>query len=240
LKELRKKVPRLLTVHPTDRKADRRFDEIEDLGLDGWRVRWRGVPMRTPLYGPANLENLVTALAVAEELGVTAKDAARVLPGIKLVAGRSDVLRSGKITVLDETYNANPASVRRSLDLLDGLDTVARKCAVIGTMAELGRRSAWFHADLGGRLAGSSIGSIWLYGRAMKAALPRLAGIRNSGRDVRWFSETDRDELSRAFVEAATTAGYPGQRGFVALVKGSRSCGLDVVVSYAKKKLSLR
>lgn len=221
---------RLLRVHPTDPSADIRLDAVEPLGLEGWAFRWRGVRMRTRLYGPGNLVNAALALAVAEELGVEPKDAAAALPEIRTVLGRADILRGSGVTLLDESYNANPASMLGSAAFLDGLAMPGTKAVVLGGMAELGRRSAWWHAEVGRRLAGMrNLGRIVLVGEAMR---PAAKALRRDGRAV----------LSGSVEEAAdeVTALWRRDRRLLLLVKGSRSAGLERVVEELKARMRLR
>ncbi|GGY41657.1 UDP-N-acetylmuramoyl-tripeptide--D-alanyl-D-alanine ligase [Parvularcula lutaonensis] len=94
--------------------------------------------------------NALAALLAAARTGVDAQDAADALAAFRMGAGRGERYQleiDGKtITVLDESYNANPASMRAALSVLKAMP--GRKVAVLGEMKELGEGSAGFHADL--------------------------------------------------------------------------------------------
>ena len=80
-------------------------------------------------------------MAVAKEFDVPL----RFLRDLKIEtsSGRNQIIESGGITILDETYNASPESVKASLDLL--ATKPGRKFAVLGTMLELGPESIYYH-----------------------------------------------------------------------------------------------
>jgi len=101
-----------------------------------------------PVLGIHQLENALIALAVAERVGIDHDAAVRALVDVRLPAGRGDVRTVGGLTLIDDSYNANPTSVRRALEFAHWL---ARKkgrplAVVVGTMLELGPQSAALHA----------------------------------------------------------------------------------------------
>ena len=102
-----------------------------------------------PLEGRHNARNFMLALAVARELGVEspALNALKVeIPG-----GRSRRVQQGRLTILDETYNASPEAVLAALDLLAA--QAGRRFAVLGKMLELGDRSVELHAEVAAKAA---------------------------------------------------------------------------------------
>ncbi len=102
-----------------------------------------------PVLGIHQLENALIALAVAERVGIDHDAAVRALVDVRLPAGRGDVRTVGGLTLIDDSYNANPTSVRRAVEFAHWL---ARKkgrplAVVVGTMLELGPESARLHAE---------------------------------------------------------------------------------------------
>ena len=96
---------------------------------------------KLPLEGRHNARNLMLALAVAKELKIPLNKINDI--DIKMPYGRNTVIKLGRLTVLDETYNASPEAVKASLELL--ASKKGRHFAVIGAMLELGEFSVSYH-----------------------------------------------------------------------------------------------
>ncbi|HKJ72185.1 MAG TPA: UDP-N-acetylmuramoyl-tripeptide--D-alanyl-D-alanine ligase, partial [Gammaproteobacteria bacterium] len=102
------------------------------------------------LPGRHNAANALAALAAAHALGVPLTAAAAGIEGVRAAAGRLQA-RAGRggLTVLDDTYNANPASLEAALDVLASGHGGGRTWAVLGDMGELGAEGAAWHARAG-------------------------------------------------------------------------------------------
>src|SRR5207247_4333396 len=103
-----------------------------------------GEKITLPALGIHQLENAQIALAVAQRAGVDHDAAVRALAGLRLPDGRGDVREIGNLVVLDDTYNANPASMRRAVQTGDWLARRQRRpfVVVVGTLLEFGPESA--------------------------------------------------------------------------------------------------
>ena len=123
------------------------------------------------------------------------------------------------ITVIDETYNANPASVEASLKVLGSFDGVKtkRRIAVLGDMLELGRQSKKLHEGLAGPIAAAKADLVFLAGPEMEALAKILPNERLGGH----FFETDKLQ------EALRIVLKPGD---VVMLKASKRLGFDKVV----------
>ena len=133
----------------------------EDVSLD---VRGRAsytlvtpegsAPVRLGVSGRHQVGNTLVAAAVARELGVTPGQTAEWLGDLRLVSTRRmDVFdRAGDVTVIDDSYNANPASMAAALNALTAIGDGRRTVAVLGYMAELGEYERSGHEEVG-RLA---------------------------------------------------------------------------------------
>ena len=109
---------------------------------------WRGCRARVPMVGRHAVSNALIALTVAELMGVSARDAVRGLSAADVGSMRGEFRRIGDLTVIVDCYNANPQSVRASLDVLEAQGTAAQKVAVLGTMLELGPGSTVLHEEI--------------------------------------------------------------------------------------------
>jgi UDP-N-acetylmuramoyl-tripeptide--D-alanyl-D-alanine ligase len=130
-----------------DRYLDR--DGHPQIALDS------GEKITLPAHGIHQLENAQIALAVAQRAGVEHDAAARALAGVQLPEGRGDLREVGSMVVIDDTYNANPHSLRRAVQTADWLARRQRRplVVVVGTMLELGPESARLHAEAAREIA---------------------------------------------------------------------------------------
>lgn len=133
--------------------ADWTAEEVALLPDGRARFRVRGALVDLPVPGRHQVENALAALAAADAVGVPLADAVRGLAAAALPYGRAAVLEIDGVTVIDDTYNANPPSVAAALDLLDALRGGRRAVVVLGTMRELGSAAADFHAAAAERAA---------------------------------------------------------------------------------------
>lgn len=123
----------------------------ESVGLDTdgrCRLRWHGREVTLRLFGLHQAENAMLALAVAREVGVDPDAALAALADARLPGGRGRVLTVGGLTIIDDTYNSSPASLRRALESAVWLAGAHQRplVVVVGSMLELGPESATLHA----------------------------------------------------------------------------------------------
>ncbi|HUQ83485.1 MAG TPA: UDP-N-acetylmuramoyl-tripeptide--D-alanyl-D-alanine ligase [Gemmatimonadaceae bacterium] len=127
-----------------------------DLRPDSWSIapdgagvlRFGDVEVRPPLRGEHNLRNAMLAIATARALGVTIEDAAAGIARTPALPMRSAWIQIGGITVINDAYNANPASARESLRMLAALDTTRQRVAILGSMLELGAAGPALHDEI--------------------------------------------------------------------------------------------
>ncbi len=172
-----------------------------------------------PLVGEHHAVNALAAVAVGRELGLINADLAAGL-GTATGAGRRSELRQiGPITLLDDCYNANPASMAAALRTLAALPTGGRRVAVLGEMRELGEGAAGFHREVGRQAA--FVDELVCVGEMARhiAAGSGLAAVRVVP-DARGAAE-EVIPLLRA--------------GDLVLLKGSRGVGLEVVAAAVER-----
>lgn len=98
--------------------------------------------------------NAMLAWTVAEALGLEAGKVARSLEALLLPGGRGELQQYGDLTILNDAYNANPASFRAAIELARALRGKRRLVFVAGTMRELGESSAAHHGEIAALLLG--------------------------------------------------------------------------------------
>jgi UDP-N-acetylmuramoyl-tripeptide--D-alanyl-D-alanine ligase len=128
--------------------ADLRPDSAGVDVFGRYEFHWKGVKVVAPMAGRHAVSNALIALAIADLLGVAPRDAARGLATTRTGSLRGEIRRIGDLTVIVDCYNANPQSVRASLDVLEQQGAVAQRVAVLGTMLELGDASERLHRDV--------------------------------------------------------------------------------------------
>jgi UDP-N-acetylmuramoyl-tripeptide--D-alanyl-D-alanine ligase len=193
------------------------------------RAEWLGtawaLALRTPageaattlhLAGRHNVKNALAATACALAAGVPLAAAAQGLAAFEPVAGRSQAQRlrwqGREITLVNDSYNANPDSVLAAIDVLAALP--GPRWLVLGDMGEVGDRGPEFHAEVGAAARAKGIETVWTAGR-----LSAHAGA------TRHFDD--------AAAVVAALDGAPAAASV--LVKGSRFMKMEQVVQALQK-----
>jgi len=120
--------------------------DLDDAGHP--RIRFGGAEVTLPVVGFHQIENAMLAVAVARAAGADPAAALRALAQVRLPPGRGDLRQLGGLTVIDDTYNANPGSVRWAARFAHWLAGRRGRplAVVVGSMLELGAESARLHA----------------------------------------------------------------------------------------------
>lgn len=184
----------------------------------GW-LELCGATVRPPVRGAHNLRNTMLALAVARECGVSSTDAARGIAAMPLPSMRTSWESLGCATLINDAYNASPASMKAALDLLDGAGEGRQRVAVLGTMRELGSHAERLHAEIARRALQSSIEVLAGVGE-MGAALGAAAGG-----DPRVLVAEDVEDLWRALEPRLAP-------NAIVLLKASRAVKLERLVPF--------
>jgi UDP-N-acetylmuramoyl-tripeptide--D-alanyl-D-alanine ligase len=129
-----------------------------------------GTKIELPLPGLGNVENAVAAWAICSQFGLTIGDFAQVVKTLQTISMRTEILQIGTLTVINDCYNANPASMRNALDILSNLNTErkGRLVFVCGDMAELGQQSQTLHAELGAAVVKAGVQVLLTVGKLSK------------------------------------------------------------------------
>ena len=213
-----------------ERDADVRATRVADRGIDGTTALVttpRGaIEVSTPLIGRGNLANVLAAAAVAIQFDVPLEAIADRAARLQPAAHRGEVVRLPTLTVIDDSYNANPAATRTALQVLAGEATASRRVAVLGEMLELGDSAIALHEEVGRAAAAAGVDLLVAVGGECAAALAGAAvRIGMTPGAVHHFQTSD--AAADALVELARS-------GDVILVKGSRGVGTDRVVDRLK------
>ncbi|MCC8019290.1 MAG: Mur ligase domain-containing protein [Rikenellaceae bacterium] len=169
--------------------------------------------IQTRLHGDYNKYNIAAAAAVGDYFGVTRRQVADAVwdyvPGNK----RSQVVETGRNTVLLDCYNANPSSMSAAIENLASLQDGNLKAAILGDMLELGRYSQDEHMAVISQLASEHIREVYLVGDNFRSVA--------EGTGLKVFPDTDalKNHLRKSPL-----------RDYTVLIKGSRAVGLEKIV----------
>ena len=176
-----------------------------------------------PLPGPGNVDNALAAWAVCSRFGLTVEDFAQAVKTQPAVSMRAELLQIGTLTLLNDCYNANPASMRNALDILTNLDSTGKRRLVFicGDMAELGAHTEQLHAELGASIANTGVQLLIAVGKFAKMAAETAKEKSADVLQIKCFEDT----LSACNNLKDYIKDYD-----IILVKGSRTAKLEMAV----------
>jgi UDP-N-acetylmuramoyl-tripeptide--D-alanyl-D-alanine ligase len=218
------------------RDHDVRATSVQSMGPEGlsFQLNYQNesLPVRLRVPMLRNVMNALAAAAVGFSLGQSAGQIAQGLYGFAGIKGRFTVLNlPGGITLVDDTYNANPSSLKAALEsarLLAGRD--GRMIVGLGEMLELGKEASKAHLDAGRQVAeAGAYALVAMGGRAGEMIRGAVAAgiLAPQAREVSTHGEMTEEIRGRI------------RRGDVILLKGSRRMHLERVVDGLKQALSI-
>jgi len=207
---------RASVTQPTHRHAD---------GSLRQHLRFSGsITADLPLPAPHDATNAAAAVEVGRWMSLSDDAIKAALENVQPMPGRLEVKRFGGVTVIDDTYNANPDSMHAALDVLAAypIETAGRRVAVLGDMLELGDTAAEAHRCVGritlNMINNRTLGQLILIGPLMKHAADLIAAAENPPA-VTHFDTPDDQTL-----DAIAQAIRPGD---TVLCKASRGLRLE-------------
>jgi len=206
--------------------ADVSASNVRRKGVDGVRftltIGGNQDNIALATVGNHNIYNALAAAAISRALGIEYHVIRRGLRAFKPVTGRMEIYRlTNGAFVIDDTYNANPASVREALKTLKELKGRHRSTVIMGDMLELGNQAEAMHEEIGSLMADTEIDTIYLRGRLSHAT---AAGAlkRNMSKNRIFFFE-HQDEVIPGLMSNL-------KKGDWILVKGSRKMHMEEIV----------
>ncbi|HEX6870920.1 MAG TPA: UDP-N-acetylmuramoyl-tripeptide--D-alanyl-D-alanine ligase, partial [Micromonosporaceae bacterium] len=196
---------------------------LDDRGRASFRLHLPDgqVLVRLGLTGRHHVGNALLVAAVAHAHGMAAPQLGPALSDLRLVSSRRmDVFeRADGVTVIDDSYNANPASTATALRALVALGQGRRRIAVLGYLAELGEHERTGHEEVGRLAAELGVDRVIVVGAAAGPIHDGASGLSD------WGGESVQVSDQEAAVELLRTELRPGD---VVLVKGSRYRTWDI------------
>jgi UDP-N-acetylmuramyl pentapeptide synthase len=186
-------------------------------------------PVTLGLAGRHNVTNALAAAAVGTALGVTLDEIVHGLAAARPVAGRCVWRQAGDVRILDDTYNANPVSLRAALETVAARRAAVggRLVVVLGDMLELGAITDEAHREAGRAVVATGADELVGVGRH---AVRAVEAARTAGLAAAHHATTFEDTVAHLLKRLA-----PGD---TVLVKGSRGMRLERVVDALVARLA--
>jgi len=212
----------------TSGKADVTVREVINQGLDGTElsIDLAGKIIRTKvsLPGHHNILNALAACACAVALNIPPEAIAYGIREARFPGMRLEITVSDSITIVDDTYNANPASMKAALDIL-GNAPHTNKVAILGDMLELGKDARYWHEQLGKWVALSKINKVFITGTFAHVV---------SGAAIKEGMDASAVCLVEDVADLKAMISDMIGKETIVLVKASRALQLDKVATYLK------
>lgn len=212
-------------------QSDAYADQIQNLGLKGTscvlHLADMNLRVHIPVPGNHMIYNALAGACCGLALGLSADEIVRGTESMRTIAGRTNLIETDSFLIIDDCYNANPVSMKSSLDVLSyGL---GRTVAVMGDMFELGETEKELHYNTGAYAAQKGINVICCIGELSKNAYDGAKALsKNSA--VLYFETRD------AFLDKIENV---VQKGDTILVKASHGMEFPEIVERLKK-MSMR
>jgi UDP-N-acetylmuramoyl-tripeptide--D-alanyl-D-alanine ligase len=201
--------------------------EVRYSGKQGTELLVDGFPLvKLALLGSQNVLNALATLATSKALGVSPETAASALATAKPAKGRMEIKTIGPATFIDDSYNANPVSMRMAIETLFSLESFGRRIAVLGGMLELGHTSEKWHEELGAQASRADM--LLLYGQFAEAV---ERGALGAGMNLGKVS------VFQSHAEMAERITSVWMEGDLFLIKGSRGMEMEKVLAELERRV---
>jgi UDP-N-acetylmuramoyl-tripeptide--D-alanyl-D-alanine ligase len=218
-------------------KSDNSNFRAKNISFDGPSSRFiiDGTDIFLPLAGLGNIENALAAWAICSQFGINIDDFAQAVKTLSPLPMRAELLQIGTLTILNDCYNANPASMKNALDILASLASKSAECIttenrrpvfICGYMAELGQHTGVLHAELGAAVAQAGVQLLLTIGESAEVVARSAKDAAKYNLQTKSFADT---------VSACNNLKKFIKNYDIVLVKGSRINKLELAVEKLKE-----
>lgn len=181
-----------------------------------------------PVPGRHMVYNALAGTCVGLAYGLTTEEIQRGIESLKPVSGRFHIIETKRYTIVDDCYNANPVSMKASLEVLQ--EGEGRRVAVLGDMGELGANEKELHAEVGAFAGGLALEAVYCAG-PLSAHLADAAArtARETGKTLEIRHFASREELEEALPQLL-------REGDTVLVKASHFMQFEKLVELLNKE----
>jgi UDP-N-acetylmuramoyl-tripeptide--D-alanyl-D-alanine ligase len=150
----------------------------------------QSAPVRLAVFGSHNIANAMVSLAVASEYGIPMEEAAKNLSKFTGFDKRQQIYYGDKWTVIDDTYNASPVSMKAGLEVLRSITKAKRRIAVLADMKELGEKTKQYHFEIGEYIVKHPVDEVITLGE-LAGEIAKAVKKQASGMNVKEFMEQE-------------------------------------------------
>ncbi len=222
LAELKGKTPVKALFYGTQPWCDFRAENIEQT-IGGITYDYVAGDVRIPVVldvcGKHNVLNSLAGLAICQYMNFDVSKSVKGYLGFKGQRQRVINLKD-RYTIIDDTYNASPDSMRASIDVLSDLETEGKRIAVLGDMFELGEGAEKYHYELGKYIATKNIDELAVVG---ELSLNIVKGVKDAGSDIKCNILKDNGEAVLYLMSIMADKD-------IVLVKGSHGMHMEKIV----------
>jgi UDP-N-acetylmuramoyl-tripeptide--D-alanyl-D-alanine ligase len=180
-------------------------------------------PIALQSHNKTFASNALAVYAIADTLNIKADLIAERISGFELPVGRGRILKTNKYTIIDETYNANPESMKQGLKAFESFQTSSRHIAILGDMLELGKDEIQYHQSVGKYINNLTLDTVFTTG-VLSEFITKL--VTNKKIMINHFNNKEQ------LIEMLKSYCLPGDCFFI---KGSRSMAMETIITKGLK-----
>jgi UDP-N-acetylmuramoyl-tripeptide--D-alanyl-D-alanine ligase len=199
-----------------------KFIGLDDRGNGIWELN-RKVTITLQVSGRHNVQNALAASAAALNFGLTEAEIGAALGKYHPYDKRMQTIQNGNLTIINDSYNANPDSFLPALETLLHMSEKqsCRKILVLGDMLELGKSGPHLHQEILQKALACGIDGIFTLGESFRQAAKKNK-LKGSGKIYTFLSHQELSSSLKKFIES----------GDIILLKGSRGMQMEKILSF--------
>ncbi|RJP72056.1 MAG: UDP-N-acetylmuramoyl-tripeptide--D-alanyl-D-alanine ligase [Ignavibacteriales bacterium] len=200
---------------------------ISDEGLPLVQVKKGKIEFKAEinLPGTSNAKNFLAAAAILLELGIAPAEIKKCAAKLTPVDKRMNIIKYPSFTLINDTYNANPVSMKSAIEFLNTFDKKLKRIAILGDMFELGDKAVQAHQQLASEIKRNRIDEVYTIGKLMK----------NLSESIK-----DKKVVNKYFTGKEKLTGFIAEKDFsnsVVLIKGSRGMKMEELIKAFEGKI---
>ena len=227
---------RLLTYGIEDSRSDVRADRIQDRGIEGstflLRMQNKEIEVRLSVIGGHNISNALAAASAGLVHHIGLEDIKKGLEAFRGLSMRMEILSlEDEVKVINDSYNANPFSMKKAVEALSKAQRGGRTFLVVGDMLELGDISEKAHKEVGEFAAERAVDFLIVVGEL--ASFIAKGALKKGMKESHVF-------LCKTVEDAGRVLNEKIESGDVILIKGSRGMKMERIIDKLKRKKEIR